>query len=524
MSLRQIASNSFYQLIVIYSLLVLVVSLSFFSEFTYHFEIFALILGILGFISLAKRPSGKLNPKVKACLIILSILLIILTRTIPYLDNQIPLGYDAGLYKYAMDSGLENQDSWILRGGMEPGFLYLMTPLTYIFSSDFLLTYGFIFFILLLGLVLYFTTREYFGELSASIAFLIYALSPAQFLMFTYMYYKNAIGLILLLLSALFLARYEKTTNLKYMILAIISAGILGSIHRPTFYIFGISYFLYALIQPYKNKEYNWKKLRTNIIFGIIILAIAGFFYLGDFSPAVTSIISPVISSFTSPGESPGTFIDLTAYQFIILAYLPFSLLGLFLALKSRKLVFLSIWAIANAIIVIFQFFFFNRFIIHLDIAAIIFAGLGFSALIEKRKKLGLIVMAILMVSLAVISFQQSLDAEPVISPQSLDLIKQIPELTEEKAYVMSITKQYSPWILAYSERKTIAPGLFDYDLWEYEEWEEFWSSPSKERTTELMKEYEKPIYLFAGTRNYNNSCFSVFAEENGNRLLRYEC
>jgi len=65
---------------------------------------------------------------------------------------------------------------------------------------------------------------------------------------------------------------------------------------------------------------------------------------------------------------------------------------------------------------------------------------------------------------------------------------------------------------------------LFDYDLWEYEEWEEFWSSPSKERTTELMKEYEKPIYLFAGTRNYNNSCFSVFAEENGNRLLRYEC
>lgn len=215
MEIKKTLSNTFCQLIVIYTLLVFTISLSLFSRFTYHFEFFAIILSILGFITLS-RSEEKISKRARNMLIILSAFAILALRIIPYIGNPVPIGYDAGLYKYALDSGLENKDAWLVRGGMEPGFLYLMESFSFI-SSDFMLTYGFIFFTLLLGLMLYFSSREFFGERTAVMALLIYALSPAQFLVFTYMYYKNIIGLILLLSSSIFLIRYERSKKKKYL-------------------------------------------------------------------------------------------------------------------------------------------------------------------------------------------------------------------------------------------------------------------------------------------------------------------
>lgn len=519
MKLSEISKHSFLQLCVIYAVAVLLAFIGLFSRFAVHFEIAALVIALLGIPIIMKSEEKEIPKKIKWTLLILSIILIIGIRSIYYYHYDIPLGYDAGLYKYGIESGLQNLDKWILGGGMEPGFLYLMTPLNAIFGSSFLLTAGFIFCTLLLGLAVYFCSREYFGEKAAIISLLFYAVSTTQYLVFTYLYYKNVIALAIMLFALAILPKKET----KYRVFFVILGAIVGMIHRPTFFIFGISYLFYTILSPIKlvEKRYDFKQLGRKVLQGVAILAIALVPYIGKFWPAIQSMFLPVLGSLVVPGESPGTFISLFQYQFTSLPYLVLALLGIFACIKLRKLNYLAVWFLVNTIIVVFQLFFFNRFIIHLDIVLILFAGFGASQIINHKKKLGIIIVALLILSSAIFTVHEAVNTRSVINQGNFEAIQEIPSLTDNESYVMAVSKEYSPWLLAYSERKTIAPGLFDYDSWTEQQWNQFWISNSTEETKELMKAYPyQSIYLFRGTKNFSNPCFQPVTEE----LSNYVC
>ncbi len=502
--MKEIMKNSFYQLLIVYTILIAIASFGFISRFTLHFEIFALILGILGLFIIDKY-DGNINK----IFIFLALLIIFIFRLIPYLNNNIPLGYDAGLYKYGIEHGLENLDQWILKG-MEPGFLYLMKLFTFL-PTDFILIWLFIFFNFILGIAIYFFA-SHFNKNIGIMALFIYSVSVVQYKVFTFMYYKNIIGLILMLFSLHFLFKYEKDKKGFYLILFIVLGGILGGIHRPTFYIFGISYFIYSLIKL--RKEY--------FISGFFILLIASSFYLGKFRSAITSLFKPVLEGFIEPGQNPGTFISFTTYQFATLAYLPFAILGFFYLIKKKQFNFLFLWTLINAIIVYFQFFFFNRFIIHLDVALIILAALGFSLLIQNKKYLGITIFTIMIISSGIMTYKESRIIESSVTIEQIELIKEFNNV-EDDAYVISLSNKYAPFVLAYSGRKTIAPGLFDYDKWDETQWEIFWETKDKDETKKLLSFYDKPIYLFAD-KEFNNPCFSLYKEKDVNKIYKYEC
>ena len=201
--------DSFWQLLTVYVLLILAIAFSYISKFSYYFNAFALIIAIFGISLLTKNKninSEFFNEKIHIALFILAIILIIFLRVIPYQNGiSIPLGYDAGLYNYIIEHGLENMDYWV-RAGVEPGFLYFMTFLNSFISSNYLLTYVFIGFIVLLGISIYIFTKEYFQNKDiALLAILFYSVSLVQFKVFTFLYYKNRIALSLLLLAFTFL-------------------------------------------------------------------------------------------------------------------------------------------------------------------------------------------------------------------------------------------------------------------------------------------------------------------------------
>ncbi len=131
--------------------------------------------------------------------------------------------------------------------------------------------------------------------------------------------------------------------------------------------------------------------------------------------------------------------------------------------------------------------------------------------------------LIVMLFSAGLVSLNEARNTKPLITESQLDLIKEL-QNTEPDAYAMSWSSEYSPWILGYSERKTIAPGLFDYNKWNLEQWNQFWSTQDKEETIELMSVYDKPIYLFIGNRRFNNSCFEVYKEIDNNKILRYVC
>ena len=524
--MKETTKNTFYQLILVYAFFILLISLGFLNKLSLQFHILAFIIAFLGISILPKEIEEKSNKKYHYLFLISIILIIILIRTIPYINNSVPLGYDPGIYKYGIEQGLEKQDRWILSGGMEPGFLYLMEIFKPFLSSSLILIELFIFFSALLGLSIYLFTKELINKEAAIFSTLVYALSIVQFKTFWYLYYKNVIGLILMISSLYFLTKYEKLDKKLFLTLFIITSGLLLSIHRPTFYIFGLSYLFYAFINPYSisHKIYNFKKLKLNIISGVLIILLGFSFYIGKFLPAITSILPSVAKGFISPGESPGTFMNFFSYQFSILFYLPISLLGLFYFLKKKNFNMLAIWAIINLSIVYFQFFFFNRFIIHLDIALIILSGAGFSIIKQNKKMLPLIILLTLFISGGIIAFNESKNSKPLISEETLSLIEKIPEVTEDKAKILVISSEYSPWVKGYSYRTTIAPGLFDENKWDETQWNKFLSLTDKTQTKEMLSIYEKPIYMFAGTKNFNNPCFSIYLEETGGKIYKYDC
>jgi hypothetical protein len=539
---KEILNSSFWQLITIYTFILILVSFGFLSKYALQFNIFAIIIGLIGAFSLKINKSElKLNKKIHYILLGLALVLIIVLRIIPYLNNSVPLGYDPGIYKYGIEKGLENKDAWILQGGMEPGFLYLMQPLKLLFSTDFILKYVFIFFCALLGLEVYFLSKEYFNKTTALISLFLYAFSLIQFKTFWFLYYKNIIGLAFILFSLYFLTKYEKTGKPNNRIFFILLEGLAGAIHRPSFYIFGLSYFFYTFISPYSNsqKKYNKKLLLNNILSGILILMITILFYLGDFFPAITTILPWVAQGFISPGESPGTFMNFFNYQYSILPYFALSILGLFLALrikKLRKLGILEIWALLNLSIVYFQFFFFNRFIIMLDLILIMLAAYGFSSLISQKKKLGAILVILLLICLGIFAFKESLNSQPLIDDIELQEIQNFNQ-TELNSYAMSTSSYYSTWLIGYSERKTIAPGLFDYDSSSKDEWIIFWTSSNLEEVKAFLNKYPKPLYIFIGKRQKDNliqfnqinqtnqsNCFALYTENDNNKIYKYLC
>lgn len=546
--MKNILKNSFWQLIAIYSAIILVIALGFLGKYTLYFNILALIIAILGISIISKETpiNSKINLKssfsrFNLILFTVAIILILLFRILPYWNNSIPIGYDAGIYKYGIEqfkqNGFQVQD-WI-KGSMSPLFLYLMYPLSFLFSTNLILTYLFIIFNLILGISIYFFTKEYFNvrnahkicisehpknltnnqdgffdKNTALIAILIYSVSIIQFKVFEFLYYKNIIALSLMLFSLYFLKKDRRACF-------IIFASLTGAMHLPTFYIFGLSYFFYAFISPINNKQYNLKLLKKNIINGLLIITLTLFFYLGFIHQAILPLISPLFSQFTQTGTASGTFLSFFQYQFLTLAYLPFAILGFFALAKNRKFNMLFFLALITASIVYFQLFFFNRFIIHLDILLIILASLGFSVIIENKKKLGIIILAIMLFSAGMMTFNESIKTKPGITQEQLTLIQQL-HTTEQASTAISISSEYSPYVLAYSGRKTIAPGLFDTN-WTRAEWGQFWQGDIA-KTKELLSQYSKPVYLFAGARSLNNSCFSLFLKEGDNKIYKYEC
>ena len=432
-------------------------------------------------------------------LILLAFLLILAPRIIPYLNNSIPIGYDAGIYKYAIEHPFEE---W-MQIAVPRGFTFPLAFLNLFLPINFLLTYALIGFELLLGFALYKTVKEYVNKNTAIIALLLFSVSFAQFRVFTFMYYKNILALSLLLFAFYFLKKQKR-------IPFILIASWLGSMHQPTFLLFGLSYAAYTFIS-YK------KDLKKNIINGILILALTLLSYAG----VLKETLFPQIKSAVGLEIGAGTFIGILEYQSLFLILLPFLFLGVYRSFRNREINILFIWFIFNLFIVSFKLIFFNRYIIHLDLILIILASIGIYLLFQKNRWIGVISLAIILLFSAYIVFSEAAATKPLINKEQLAVME---SLKDTDGGVMSTHKNDSPWLLGYSGKKTIAPGLWNFNKWSLEEWNVFWYSGNFTKVQPLLEMYEGPIYIvareFINQELFNNDCFEKL--ENG--IVKYGC
>ena len=514
LNLKKIISNKKF-LFLLYGILIILSCFGFESRFYIPFYLaFAFFIGWLWFFAEKEKKEFKLS----RWLIIIPLVIILITRIIPFVSSEAPSGYDTGIYKKTIENFSEalpnlphfSEKSW---EHSEPWGLYLSTNLLSLigFSGNQILYGYYILLNLLLGLSIYVLVKKFFNQNAAICSLFIFALSLTQFQTYWMMYYKNIAGLFLMLM-AFYLLRQKSW-------LVIPVAGFLGGLHHATFLIFGLVMLAHFIFN--KDKKYH-------LISGIGILAIALSLYL--YNPqAIFRFLSPdlgkMIQTF-GPGGGGGTFFNFTLYRQIITFYLPFAILGLIYLIKRKQFNYLFFYFIFNFAIVYFNLIFHNRFIIHLDIIVIILAGVGASYILAKflPALTGKIAISILLIGAVYILGTVVINKKPLIRNEELAVIKSLSSLAKEDEYVMATDSYYSPWIYGYSGRKTIAPGLFEYNKWNKEKWAAFWFSPDLDLRHFLLNDYEKPIYIFVGDRQHqmdfsNDSAFERISK----RIWKYE-
>ncbi|MCD4843367.1 MAG: hypothetical protein K8R25_02665 [Methanosarcinales archaeon] len=527
MDVRKTLESSYAQLCILFVVAVLLKELSIIASNDINFMLFVYILPLFCIPALLGLKNNEQNdnkkiPRIWLILLILA-LFIFIVRIIPYFHTQVPLGYDPGFYKYAIETYIDNLPhipestlpGWLK--SMYPQGLFILTDMLYIFAGYDAMQFFKIFFPFLCALLIlpvFILTRQLFNERCAVIAALLYAISYTQYTMFTYLYLKNVIGLILLLL-AIYLLEKKKFTPLVLMF-----AG-LGIYHRPEFLLFSlilIPYFIRAgkkeiilvvvatalLIAPFwiPRLEYNLPMIH------------------GLFNAAVTNIQT------SEPSGGGGTFFGFETYEWVSLAYLPFGLIGLIYVLLKKKWSGLLYGFLINSAIVVFQLFFFKRLIISLDLLLIILAGAGLNyGFLESKlisKKLGIAVVVLLLISSGIILTDQVTHVRPLISDEQLQTIEQMAYNTEPDAYIFA-TSYDAPWVLGWSDREVIAPGLFNYRMYTKSEWLRFLGTKDVEFSNEILSAWDDPVYIYYSVNYLNRFELEKFEKSNATLLCNNE-
>lgn len=423
--------------------------------------------------------------------------------------GEAPLGYDTGFYLGSIrDASALSFSTSSLRAHLWVPFVWLGIPSVYILHGLYIL-----FQFLTVGSV-YMLARSFRVSsriVYATTAVFLYAVSVPQFLAFWWMLYQMELAIVLLLITIVLIQRRS--------ILAAMTGAFGAALHPPTFLPFGVALALFFLLQViwsmYKRKMLEKE---TVLILGlgigavVLIKQFSGDFiawYLGgsvtEYGWILTNFPEHLKLMFT------GLYINFETFHLANIYLLPFSAIGallfLFGKLRSKepaltsRLLLVFVLLIVVFVLSYFPFIYQNRFLIILDFMLIIFAVYPLSLLVQLLLKNieGRVMLALLLSGFILSNGYFVWNQKPQLYPDELAEIRAVDAVADYSDYVMTTESIYTPWVMAFSNRVTIDPGFLPTNRWNYEMWTEFWNGKSNDRRLELLKMYDRPIYIFIG-------------------------
>lgn len=402
-------------------------------------------------------------------MIYLILIIYFIFRIYPYLLSPVPLGYDVGLYLYLWKqfqniSILKFTDlpSWIVQ--VYPPLLPIVGKfLSYFVNPEyFLIPISFVI-AGLLFLSIYLYTKNLWTVLLLSI-------SAIQYKFWWWYYIKN-----ILATSFIFFYLYfdQKKSKIKY-----IFPVLLPWLHQPTAIIFFIILILH-------------KNIKTIILF-LLSFAI---YYLPNYQNTILPFLQVTV---TTVGQESGTFYNLDEAVKLMWPYLLLAIYGIYLSYKNKRNFVVVVMAVISLLIPLFGLFLSRRFIPFFDLFVIILAGYGAKNIFVKRKLwAGLYIFLLLIFG---INFVYKNSEALIFSDEYIE-IKLLGE-SKKDSFVLVADNEYTPWIYGYSDRKAIAPGFGEYDIyWSNDEWNQFWLSNNRETEIQLLNKLPKPLYIYLGDR-----------------------
>lgn len=404
----------------------------------------------------------------------LSVFIFLLSRILPfYLHGPHPLGYDTGFYYYNLENDRKEMDEGVFfnfRDGNSydfvesPGSEIINKIFIYLgFSNDFILYWFYILVGLANLLLIYFLVKKTLGESSAVISSFVYSISYTQYLAYWFMLWKNSVG-ILLTLSIIYLLSFDnKVGRISSFFLFL----FLIFFHKTSAILLLITFTVYLLFS---------KKVRKLHLVGLAVLLIV-FVFL--YSELIVFLIKQVYSGFLMNNDpaniKEGIFIEFKEYIKYSFAYLPFSILGMYYAIKkSRESIPIIILTTISFLFIITNFVFYKRLIIFFDLGMIFFFGYGFlifwkelSSRVDKIKQV-IFLFFLFFISLT-IYFNWITRLETIMKKEEIYAIIEIQEKYNDFK-ILYTGEDFNSWLFGFSGHQVIFP---EWDDWNYLQSEE---------------------------------------------------
>jgi hypothetical protein len=413
--------------------------------------------------------------------------LFLVLRLLPYLNNNVPLGYDGGIYLYLFNI-FPKLPVWQL-SGFSPGLFVVVFPFAKLFSSESLLIPVSILSQIALFFSVYFVSKKIFNKKIALLNTFLFTVSLIQFRTFWFFYVKNTFALAIFLPALYFLSK-------KKLLPSIAFAVLLSYFHLPTFLIYFVAIIVLTLLD-YKNFRFYLKVF-------ISVMAIFSIYYLPTFNQTILPLLIPVLQS-AAPyklittgnlADAGGTFYSLPISFLMTIFYLPFAFFGAWLLKREQNTKPFLITLIALFLMVITNFFFSLRYFIPLDLFLIFFAGYAINYVFEKYKNHKDIIPILFIVLIFFITAFILKTGQPLITPQVLGEIKDFGNA--KNGYILSTSKEDSAWLLGYTNLKLIAWDFGGEDkYWNKNQWNDFFGSVTVAKKLSLLDKLPKPLYIF---------------------------
>lgn len=413
-------------------------------------------------------------------------------RAFPYfLYGPFGFGYDTGIYKKTFEGILSVPDIFTSQVSLLPSALAYLVNFLHLPMESYLYFF-YIFASAFVVIPLYLLTREHFGKEAGVVAAVLFTVSAIQIIAAQFFLFKAMIGASFLLFALYY---YGKKSYLFY-----IFALLLAATQLPQLLLLLVAVSFDALID-FKNKKLFY--LVGILAFFLLVLGL----YIYNFQQ-LSNAIDVVMSSLTGRGagsfdsHQTGLFMTVTEYFGYALYIFLFGIFGIFMSYKKEGILPLQTVVIFVMVVIFWQLFFQNRFVVEMDLLLMPFAAYFLVTVFKKYlKKLVFkrVMAGFLMAGVLVASFFYYKTTLPALTDYEIYALEFINE-QEEGNYVFVTDTRYAPWFYGFSNKTTIAPGIFE-SVWDFETWNKFHEAKAPERALMLedLAERYGIFYLFEG-------------------------
>ncbi len=396
-------------------------------------------------------------------------------------------GYDTGIYRHIVDGYFER----FFDPTMVPfGFTGYSNSLQFLgASTDTIIFSGYIVLSLLMAGLFYLLVLEYTEKkLSAVLATVLFSSSIVQYEFFWGYYYRNYLALFFTLIIFYLIQIRSRLLWLPLVALAIV--------HPLTAVPVAISLWVYFWFK----KEDRQFILISGAIAAALALILNGREFLLYLPFIIKYFGASSVAVAAGNTEATGLFMSGRDFLFAILWYAPLAIFTI-VTIQWKKYLLPIIFLLVNGGLVLAQIVFYKRFLVSIDLILIVLAGIGLTTIWEWPKKQNKIVVVVFLIIFGIYSAFYIIHKEPMLTNSEITAINQIQ--TSENARILTINPYYAPWLYGFTNQGIIAPGMFEYDLWNREKWNLFRGQASIQEQTEMLKDYQtQPLYIFVGERD----------------------